>query len=160
MIPQGLLSPTGPYIASYGQPPPDPAKPISLEFDRRRYVLPAAFRSGNCIVGVHAERHWRQPPDPPLDSDLLYYKLFPLAREAGNEIVQRCLLGSNNGGNGSPGGTYMDNSVNRGQPLFFSVTVSLASARGLPDLLRPKTHVYDASKPEDWNPKLGRHKVL
>ena len=55
--------PTGPFIASHGRPPPDPTRPISIALDKRNYALPAAFRSGTCVVRV-----WKPdkivPPTP------------------------------------------------------------------------------------------------
>ena len=156
MIPKGLKYPTGNYIVTHSDPLRSPDKPISLDLDKRRYVLPAAFRSNNCVVHVHAERAWRQPPFPPLDHDLLYYKLFPLAREHATEIVHRCLVRH---ANGVLGGMYMHKSMHRGYPLFFSATVGVAGDDRTVDLFKPKPHVYEASKPEDWDPESRKHRV-
>lgn len=57
----GLQYPTGPFISRQGTPAPDPNRPISLELDKRKYALPATFRSGNCFVSVGMER---QTPTP------------------------------------------------------------------------------------------------
>jgi len=83
---------SGPYIAMHGNQPSNPAKPISLELDKRKYVFPAAFRSGDCPVRVFAESpNIDRPSHPSFESDFLFYKLWPMVKEVAPKAMNHCL---------------------------------------------------------------------
>lgn len=50
MIPHGLKPPDPDYLSRIGQP--NPAKSISFELGKRKYAIPAIFRSGDCVIRV------------------------------------------------------------------------------------------------------------
>ncbi|MCJ1247267.1 hypothetical protein MMC30_004481 [Trapelia coarctata] len=92
MIPQGLKPLDPDQLERIGQP--NAAKPVSLDLDKRKYVVPAAFRSGNCVVRVWARAVYRASRHPPLTSGFLYFNIWPRVRKMAPEVVNRCIVGS------------------------------------------------------------------
>lgn len=60
----------------------------------RQFFLPAAFRSGTCVVIV--EPNYRQPPvavPPPLQAaSIMYFQIWPAVKRAATLITERCQL--------------------------------------------------------------------
>jgi len=84
-------------ISCLTQDPPrqrlaDSKKPISLKFEHpgrnRTYLIPAAFRSGTCVILVSTLGSY---PHPPANAaSLMYFKVWPNVRKAAGKIVQKC----------------------------------------------------------------------
>jgi len=150
----GIHYPTGDFINRQVDPPPDPVRPISIDLDKRKYHLPAAFRSGTCVVLVLEPEKYVLPNQPlthPPVADFLYLLFWPLMREAAKDMVHRCVIRRN------AIATYMYTHQIYGVEWSYGVQSEFIPAG---DKLDTKAgtyksyHGYDSGKPDDWNPVL------
>lgn len=94
MIPRGaILDPD--YLQQIGL---DAAGRIPFLVDKRKYALPAVFRSGRCLVRVFTVRGLEPAPGAnggwPLQqsaSHMMYGTIWPMAAAAAEEVVKRCM---------------------------------------------------------------------
>lgn len=173
MIPEGLKPPTGPYIAQHGNPPPDPTRPISLEWDKRKYFLPAAFRSGDCVVRVSVDTYSiDRPRHPSFTADFLYRYLWPRVKEVAPKAMDHCLAPLRRTRTVNYIYNYIHGTVlNERLNVQLRVTISAlekgSDVNGEKALRKvwlinqlPRCHVYDADNPADWNPVSGAHRSV
>lgn len=94
------IIPAGTYLPSGSL-----EKPLGLHMParhRRKFLLPAAFRAGTCIVLVEtlvSSRHDFHGIPPPVDAaSAMYRVVWPTARRLAGQLVEQCLGGSQTGG--------------------------------------------------------------
>lgn len=173
MIPAGLKPPIGPYIAQHGNPPLDPTRPISLEWDKRKYFLPAAFRSGDCVVRVSVDcRSIDRPCHPSFTADFLYRYLWPRVKEVAPKAMDHCLAPLRrtrtvNYIYNFTYGTVLNESLNVQLRATISALEKGSDVNGEKALRKaslinqlPRCNVYDADNPADWNPGSGAHRSV
>lgn len=90
MIPSGSLAIDPAYPGNRDQP-----NPIDLAFHpgrHRKFLLPAAFRSGDCLVQVEAVYLPRRPHPPTNAASAMYYIVWPNVRKMAKKIIWQCSL--------------------------------------------------------------------
>jgi hypothetical protein len=173
MIPAGLKPPIGPYIAQHGNSPLDPTRPISLEWDKRKYFLPAAFRSGDCVVRVSVDcRSIDRPCQPSFTADFLYRYLWPRVKEVAPKAMDHCLAPLRrtrtvNYIYNFTYGTVLNERLNVQLRVTISALKNGSDVNGEKALRKatyinqlPRCNVYDADNPADWNPGSGAHRSV
>ncbi|MCJ1246164.1 hypothetical protein MMC30_003369 [Trapelia coarctata] len=162
MIPNGTEGlAVDPHIAGDGIPP----KFIDLHFPpgvrNRNYFLPAAFRSGSCMILVRGVRlPWNQwlkdqvgPPRPPVKAaSAMHFIVWPQVRRLATEIVQTCTRKSKPGrgwGGMAHTSSQLGEHTDPGGRWKFRYTVTVRWSQGLRTtdgvkaLLRPPGAVFN-----------------
>lgn len=134
------------------------ATPMSLDFQHAgrftKYLLPAAFRSGNCLVLANSATHKKAPregdtvsPRPLLKSaaSAMYFTVWPNVRRIAHEVIENCSVTS------KAAGTIVTDSILEGWHFTYWITVMRAEKtiphdngiQGLGGPLGWGHHVYD-----------------
>jgi len=92
-IPGGVRPLDPDFLAHKGRP--DPARPISLEIDKRTggYRPPAIFHSGDCDVLVDVHNLHDHRPAVQVGSGFMFFDFWPLVKLAAQGLVDRCVAG-------------------------------------------------------------------
>ncbi|MCJ1251765.1 hypothetical protein MMC30_009003 [Trapelia coarctata] len=88
------MIPSGPevdpdYMERIGRP--NPAKPIAFKYDKRKYAMPASFRSGDCVIHIWADRRSKTRPPEELHVSLMHHYIWPTAKAAAKDVVRLCV---------------------------------------------------------------------
>ncbi|MCJ1246734.1 hypothetical protein MMC30_003943 [Trapelia coarctata] len=124
LIPSGALTVDPRYARAYH------TVDLVLPDTRRKFLLPAAFLAGTCLVTVDASAPFSptSPPPPMKAASEMYFKVWPNARTQAQRIVEGCLGGAEQ----HPAGSVEARSVlEGGYVLEFFVTV-IKAPRGFP----------------------------
>lgn len=142
MIPKGLTP--DPNAMEVNRQDPD--RRLRLSLDRRRYILPAGFRWGNCLVTVYPDSQVPKVVDGRSAAGaILQFKVWPFARRVAKEILKRCAANKKEGGYETR--TEIDNF-----PFFWGVSIEYRPVKGGASKPNPPTNVYIA-KPKPKSPR-------
>ena len=144
MMLEVIKKPTGDYLEIDGKPPPNPAKPISVELDRRKYILPAVFYSGDCMVRITVRRLTKYDPDQPINPndfrEFMHCNHWPLIKASAKEIAQRCVVGVRDKGH------FWGKTLMSGHKIMADVRIIFKKKGGMVNKLFPATPSYHVTR--------------
>ena len=142
MIPKGLHF--DPHDLAVDGPSPNGGPRLSL--DRRRYLLPASFRWGNCLVSVYPITRVPRVAGHSDAGAMLQFHVWPHARRAAKELVRRCVANRREG-------TYETSITIDNSEFVYGVSLEVRPAKYGPPQPNPPTNIYIATAYRHLVPK-------